>query len=98
MDLGAIQEQLRAQSLDGWLFFDHHYRDPLAYRILGLNPGKHVTRRWYYFIPAHGAPIGLVHRIESGILGALPGDRVEYSRWSEQTLGLARLLSGRKRI
>lgn len=98
MDLGAIQEQLRAQSLDGWLFFDHHHRDPLAYRILGLNPGKHVTRRWYYFIPAQGTPIGLVHRIESGILGALPGDRIQYSRWPEQTSGLAKLLSGRQRV
>ena len=24
--------------MDGWLFFDHHGRDPLAYRVLGFRP------------------------------------------------------------
>ena len=46
MNLKAIQEQLRESHLDGWLFFDHHVRDPLAYRILGLGPKGHVSRRW----------------------------------------------------
>ena len=47
-----IQESLRARNLDGWLFFDHHYRDPLAYRILEIPAGLLVSRRWYYFIIA----------------------------------------------
>ncbi len=98
MNLDAIQEQLRALQLDGWLFFDHHRRDPLAYRILGLDPASHVTRRWYYFIPADGTPVGLVHRIESKMLDGLPGDRILYSRWSEQTAGLAKMLGGRQRV
>ena len=38
MNLDLIQQELRAASLDGWLFFDHHERDPLAYRLLGLKP------------------------------------------------------------
>ena len=38
MKLAEIQLQLRQSKLDGWLFFDHHQRDPLAYRILGLGP------------------------------------------------------------
>ena len=25
-----VQEALRREKLDGWLFFDHHGRDPLA--------------------------------------------------------------------
>ena len=29
-----FQEALAALDLDGWLFFDHHMRDPLAYRVL----------------------------------------------------------------
>jgi hypothetical protein len=29
MDLARIQQELRNQGLDGWLFFDHHMRDPL---------------------------------------------------------------------
>jgi Xaa-Pro dipeptidase len=63
MDILRIQEALRRQKLDGWLFFDHHERDPLAYRVLGFHPLRHVTRRWYYLIPATGEPRGLVHRI-----------------------------------
>src|SRR5580658_8707021 len=66
MDILRIQEALRRQKLDGWLFFDHHQRDPLAYRVLGFQPLRHVTRRWYYLIPAAGEPRGLVHRIEAG--------------------------------
>jgi hypothetical protein len=31
-----MQQALRAAGLDGWLFFDHHRRDPLANRILRL--------------------------------------------------------------
>ena len=34
MQLTEIQHALREEKLDGWLFFDHHQRDPLAYRIL----------------------------------------------------------------
>ena len=45
MRLEEIQTALREQGLDGWLFYDHHHRDPIAYRILGLSPSLHVTRR-----------------------------------------------------
>ena len=58
MNVAEIQEALRREGLDGWLFFDHHQRDPLAYRVLGFSPASHVTRRWYYFIPAAGEPVG----------------------------------------
>ena len=52
MELAKIQQELRNQGLDGWLFFDHHMRDPLAYRVLGLEPRMPtrlvtlVLRRW----------------------------------------------------
>src|SRR5271165_5623224 len=98
MDLSRIQEALRREKLDGWLFFDHHQRDPLAYRILGLQSARHVTRRWYYLIPAYGEPRGLVHRIESGILNTLPGEKAKYSSWQEQHAELGRLLKGSKRV
>ena len=97
MDLDKIQQQLRAQKLDGWLFFDHHHRDPLAYRVLGLKPAA-PTRRWYYCIPANGEPRGLVHRIESGSLAGLPGEMTQYSSWSEQVAGLRTLTAGMHRV
>jgi Xaa-Pro dipeptidase len=98
MDILRIQEALRRQKLDGWLFFDHHQRDPLAYRVLGFQPLRHVTRRWYYLIPATGEPRGLVHRIEAGMIDALPGEKLQYSSWSEQHAELGRLLKGMARV
>src|SRR5580698_7512460 len=98
MDILRIQEALRRQKLDGWLFFDHHQRDPLAYRVLGFQPLRHVTRRWYYLIPATGQPRGLVHRIEAGIIDSLPGDKLQYSSGQEQHAELARLLKGLTRV
>ena len=98
MNLPRIQAELQKQKLDGWLFFDHHGRDPLAYRILSLGPAHHVTRRWYYLIPAHGEPRGLVHRIEPGKLDKLPGEKLKYAGWQEHTEALTRLLHNTKRV
>jgi Xaa-Pro aminopeptidase len=98
MQIKEIQEALRDEKLDGWLFFDHHQRDPLAYRILKLNPTRTMTRRWYYLIPAQGEPKGLVHAIESGALAGLPGKTQIYSSWGAQVDGIKSLLSGCRRI
>jgi Xaa-Pro dipeptidase len=99
MNLSAIQTALRDAKIDGWLFYDHHHRDPLAYSILGLDPNMHVTRRWYYYIPSGGgAPQKLVHRIESGRLDSLPGEKTEYSSWQELEQKLEGLLLGSEKI
>jgi Xaa-Pro aminopeptidase len=98
MNLGDIQSALRDQHLDGWLFFDHHYRDPLAYRILGLGDNLHVTRRWFYYIPAVGEPKKLVHRIESGRLDSLPGTKAVYSSWQELESQVETLLAGQTKL
>jgi Xaa-Pro dipeptidase len=83
MDLSAIQAALRERNIDAWLFYDHHHRDPIAYRVLGLPSGLMVTRRWFYLIPASGEPIKLVHKIEPGHLDTLPGTKHKYSGWQE---------------
>jgi Xaa-Pro dipeptidase len=83
MNLPAIQSALRERNIDAWLFYDHHHRDPIAYRVLGLPDGLMVTRRWYYVIPAKGEPLKLVHKIESGHLDTLPGSKLQYSGWQE---------------
>ena len=98
-DLAAIQRALRENKIDGWLFYDHHHRDPLAYSILGLDPNLHVTRRWYYFVPSGGGvPQKLVHRIESGRLDSLPGEKTEYSSWQELEQKLEGILLGSEKI
>jgi Xaa-Pro aminopeptidase len=97
MDLEAIQSALRDAGLDGWLFYDHHHRDPIAYRILKLTVPM-CTRRWYYLIPSQGVPAKLVHRIERGNLDAVPGTRRLYSSWREQRGQLNKMLEGKRRI
>jgi Xaa-Pro aminopeptidase len=98
MDVDRIQNALRENNLDGWLFFDHHRRDPLAYRILGVPDSVGASRRWYYFIPASGEPRKLVHQIESGNLDTLPGLKQPYASWADQRKHLATMLAGSKRI
>lgn len=95
----AIQGALREDSsVDGWLFYDFRGSDPLGYRVLLLDPAMHVTRRWYYWIPAVGAPRKLLHRIEPHVLDHLPGQIEEYVSWEQQRKLLAQLLSGSRRI
>lgn len=98
MNLEAVQSALREAGHDGWLFYDHHHRDPIGERILGLDPKAHITRRWYYFVPAQGEPRKLVHRIEQGRLDTLPGSKGMYSSWQELAGGLKAMLDGSRRI
>jgi Xaa-Pro aminopeptidase len=83
MNVQEIQSALLERSLDAWLFYDHHHRDPIAYKVLGLSDHLMVTRRWFYLIPREGEPVKLVHRIEAGHLDSLPGGKREYSSWKE---------------
>jgi len=98
MNLEAIQAALRDAGHDGWLFYDHHHRDPIGERILGLDPKAHITRRWYYYVPAEGEPRKLVHRIEQGRLDSLPGSKGFYSSWQELAAGLELMLDGDTRV
>ena len=82
--IAAIQDALRTAGLDGWLFYDFRGSDPLAARILRLDPTRHTTRRWYYLIPAQGSPIKILHRIEPHSLADLPGETRLYLSWQEQ--------------
>jgi Xaa-Pro aminopeptidase len=98
MNLDAIQAALRDAGFDGWLFYDHHHRDPIGGHILGLDEKAHITRRWFYFVPAVGEPRKLVHRIEQGRLDTLPGTKGLYSSWQELATGLEAMLADAHRL
>jgi Xaa-Pro dipeptidase len=97
-DIKAIQAELKAGKIDGWLFYDHHHRDPIAGRILGLGSNGMATRRWFYFIPSRGEPRKLVHKIEQGSLDSLAGRKQVYAGWEELHTQLRKLLSGSRKI
>src|SRR5580704_12780053 len=97
-DIKAIQVELRASVIDGWLFYDHHHRDPIAGRVLGLDENGMVTRRWFYFIPSRGEPRGLVHKIEAQTLADLPGEHMLYAGWKELVDSLRRMMQSAHRV
>jgi len=97
-DLSAVQAALREEGLDGWLLYDFRGLNVLARRVLRFPADAHASRRWFYFIPAHGEPRKLVHRIESAQLDAYPGGKTVYLRWQELEAGVAGLLAGAKRV
>src|SRR5215469_2350215 len=96
-DIKAIQEELQKQKVDGWLFYDILHRDPIAYRVLGLDNAM-AKRRWFYLIPAKGKPRKLVHRIEAGALDSLPGEKLVYSAAEELERNLKKLVRPAKRV
>jgi Xaa-Pro aminopeptidase len=96
--IAAIQQALREAHLDGWLFYDHHNRDIIGYRILGLDSSKMTTRRWFYFIPATGEPRKLCHSVEPKRLDALPGAKQIYLPWQQLQALLKETLGGARRV
>lgn len=98
MKLQQIQEALRERKLGGWLLCDFHNRDHLAYRVLGLDPNRMTTRRWFYYIPAKGEPKKLVHSVESKKLDALPGSKAVYLPWEQLHSSLQKMLGSPKKI
>lgn len=91
-NLSAIQSALRDLHLDAWLLYDFRGSNVLARRVLGFPEGPAGSRRWFYCIPADGEPRKLVHRIESGALDHLPGEKTVYLRWQELEEGVQKLL------
>jgi Xaa-Pro aminopeptidase len=98
MDLAGIQQALSEGGHDGWLFCDVFVRDPMAYRILGLDAAGKVSRRWFYYVPASGEPVKLAHRVEPRRLETLPGRQDHYTGWSELHQKLRALLGSGRRV
>lgn len=96
--LQEMQDALQQEKVDGWLFYDFRGSDPLAYRILGLDPTAISTRRWYYFVPTQGEPVGLVSSVEPHRLDTLPGQKRVFLSWQQLQAHLAETLRGVRRV
>jgi Xaa-Pro dipeptidase len=97
-DLAKIQAALAQFQLDGWLIYDFRGLNVLGRRIVELPADQMGSRRWFYYLPARGQPRKLVHRIESGALDHLPGEKAVYLRWQELEEGVGRLVQGARRV
>jgi Xaa-Pro dipeptidase len=98
MDLERIQAALKDAGVDGWLLYDFHNRDVLAYRILGMDPDKFTSRRWFYLIPADGEPTKLVSKVEPTKLDELPGSKEFYLSWRELHAKVGDLLAATPKV
>jgi Xaa-Pro aminopeptidase len=97
-DLGAIQAALGQLGINGWLLYDFRGLNVLARRVVGLDCKGMLSRRWLYYIPQHGEPRKLVHRIEPHSLDHLPGSARTYLRWQELEAGVQELVRGEGRV
>lgn len=91
-----VQKQLQKEKIDGWLLYDFHGNNPLAKNFLNVDPDLMVTRRFFYWIPAKGEPVKILHAIEQQILIELPGKTEIYLKWQELEAHLKSVLNGAK--
>jgi Xaa-Pro aminopeptidase len=100
IDVAAVQSALAADGIDGWLLYDFRGLNPIAAELTGVahQEGHLASRRWYYLIPAHGQPRGLVHSIERNTLAHLPGTIERYAGREQLVDGLRTLVSGLRRV
>ena len=73
--IAEIQTALQKEKLDGWLFYDSRGSDILTPRILKTER-LGGSRRWFYFVPAKGEPVKVVHAIEPEQIDVLPGTKL----------------------
>lgn len=92
------QKYLQKSKLDGWLLYDFRKSNELAHYFLELPSHAVVTRRFFYWIPAKGDPVKLVHAIEAHVLDELPGKKRTYLSWQSLEEELKKILKGKKRV
>lgn len=92
MDLQEVQAALTRQGLDGWLLYEFQGINPLARAVLEIPSEALVTRRCFYWIPAQGMPIKIVHCIEPDVFHHLPGEARSYLAWQDLHAALRKTL------
>jgi Xaa-Pro dipeptidase len=98
IDINKIQNIIKERELDGWLLYDFRGSNYLALSILKIPKEKHLSRRFYYFIPKEGTPIKIVNAIEAGNLDHLPGNKLLYASYESLFSHLQNTLSGLNKI
>ncbi len=92
------QTYLKQMHLDGWLLYDFHGNNELARHFLEISKTQMTTRRFFYWIPADGDPIKIVHAIEAHVLDHVPGEKRTFLSWQSLEKEVAKALKGAKKI
>ena len=93
-----MQSAIQDAGVDGWLFYDFRRLNPIAHRVLGLSERMMFSRRWCYYVPAHGEPTALVSAVEPHVLSSLPGAQRVYRTWQEYRQFLGEMLDGAQNV
>lgn len=98
MKLKDAQKLIQERKLDGWLLYSFRRNNPLACTFLDIPENQMGTRRFYYWIPAQGEPIKIVHAIEARALDHVPGKKIIYNSWQGLNADLKSALAHAKKI
>ena len=93
-----VQKHLVKERIDGWLLYDFNGINTLARDFLNIGHHELITRRFFYWIPAKGEPIKILHVIEPHVISNLPGTISLYLKWQELEMQLAQVLKGSKTV
>lgn len=89
----VAQQWLQENALEGWLLYDWAGNNRLALGFFGLPEGESYSRRVFYWIPARGEPIKVVHAIEAAFaLEDLPGKKIIYKSHTTLNEALTQML------
>lgn len=89
---------LQQSHLDGWLLYDFHGSNELARHFLRIPSHEITTRRFFYWIPAKGEPVKLVHAIEPHVLDRLPGEKRTFLSWQSLEKEVGKVVQGAKKV
>lgn len=96
--IADVQKRLTYEKIDGWLLFDFLGQNSLARNFLQIDSHQLSTRRFFYWIPAKGEPVKLLHVIEPHVLNHLPGKQLNYLKWQELQSSLKEIVKDSKAV
>lgn len=96
--ISTLQTAVQDAGLAGWLLYDFRRTNPIAHRVLGIDPHQMFSRRWFYYIPAQGEPTALISAVEPHVLRELPGQRRVFQTWNELHQFLRETLAGAAQV
>lgn len=92
------QKYIKEMHLDGWLLYDFHGNNELTRHFLEIPSTKMTTRRFFYWIPAKGEPVKIVHAIEAEVLDHFPGEKRTFLSWQSLEAWLSKILKVAKKV
>jgi Xaa-Pro dipeptidase len=96
LDVEAAQAILAVQGLDGWLLAQSGTPNPIAAELVA--PAGQTAHAWFYFVPATGEPVALVHQSDAAAFANAKGRKVEYTDQRSLRTELRAALKGARRI